>query len=310
MDGDRTLTISTEPTRHVQQAGGLQWHYREAGAGNAGQGVRCKLVLLHPSPRSSAMYEPWMRSLAAHFHVLAIDTPGYGGSAPLAEAPMSIGDYVVPLHALLSAIAGPRFMLYGSATGAQIAIAYALAHPAAVQHLCIDNAAHFDDDERQQMLAQYFPDLTPRADGSHLQTAWLMSAAMLQFFPWFEQNAAHCFRDQAPSADEVQAAFSELLAAGPGWAQAYRAAFEHERAAHVQALRVPTSVLRWQGSILLKHIDRLLAHALPDNVQPVHVPAEMGPRFAAMTAHLLARRDAVTQVTADANDAPSNVVRT
>jgi pimeloyl-ACP methyl ester carboxylesterase len=299
------LTIITEPTRHVQSAGGLQWHWRQAGVGQAS-----KLVLLHPSPRSSVMYEPWMRTLAKHFHVLAIDTPGYGGSEPLPTAPTSIRDYVAPLRALLMAVAGPRFMLYGSATGAQIAIAFALAHPAQVQHLCIDNAAHFDDDERQHMLAHYFPDITPRADGSHLQTAWSMAGAMLQFFPWFEQNAAHRFRDNPPAADEVHAAFGELLAAGPGWAQAYRAAFEHEHAKHVQALRVPTTVLRWQGSILLRYIDRLLAHTLPDKVQSLDVPAHLALRFETMTEHLLARRDAVMQATAGPDDATNSVERT
>ena len=110
--------------RHMHRAAGLQWHYREAGAG-AGP----VLVLLHPSPRSSAMYEPWMQVLAPHFRVLAIDTPGYGGSEPLplplVTAPSTLRDYIGPLRDLLQTIAGPRYMLYGSATGAQIAIAYA-----------------------------------------------------------------------------------------------------------------------------------------------------------------------------------------
>jgi pimeloyl-ACP methyl ester carboxylesterase len=290
--------LNAEVSRRLHHAGGVGWQFHEAGVGHPQA-----LVLLHPSPRSSRMYVPWMKVLAQDFHVLAVDTPGYGGSDPLphttqatrttqatqaTQAPITMADYLGPLRALLQDVAGPRFMLYGSATGAQIAIAYALAHAADVQHLCIDNAAHFDDDERAQMLSHYFPDLSPRADGSHLQTAWHMSAAMLQYFPWFEQNDAHRFRDSAPSAEEVQGACSELLAAGPGWARAYSAAFEHERAVHVQALRVPTTVLRWQGSILLKHIDRLLAHALPSHVQRLDVPSDTTQRFQTMTAHLRA----------------------
>jgi pimeloyl-ACP methyl ester carboxylesterase len=288
------LNLNTEPGRCLHHAGGLVWQFHEAG-----RGQRQAVVLLHPSPRSSRMYVPWMKVLAQDFHVLAVDTPGYGGSDPLPKAPNTIADYVGPLRALLQERVGPQFMLYGSATGAQIAIAYALAHAQDVQHLCIDNAAHFDDKERAHMLLHYFPDLSPRTDGGHLQAAWQMSAAMLQYFPWFEQNPAHRFRDSPPSNEEVQGACAELLAAGPNWAQAYRAAFEHERAAHVQALRVPTTVLRWQGSILLKHIDRLLAHPLPANVKSLDLPSDMAQRFHAMSTHLRG-------VAASQKDLPSN----
>jgi pimeloyl-ACP methyl ester carboxylesterase len=268
--------------RHVRRAGGLRWHWRECG----GASEAAPLVLLHPSPKSSAMYEGWMPALAARGRVLAIDTPGYGGSDALPTPPMSMADYVAPLHALLAEVAAPRCVIYGSATGAQLAIAYALRHPGSVAHLVLDNAAHFDDAERAVLLERYFPDLSPRADGSHLLDAWRMVEQMAQFFPWFAADEAHRISDRQPSAAEVHAGVQELLAAGPGWSRAYRCAFEHERAANVLALRVPTTLLRWQASILLKPIDRLIAHGLPPNVQVLQIPAPMAERFAAMTAHL------------------------
>jgi pimeloyl-ACP methyl ester carboxylesterase len=232
------------------------------------------------------MYEGWMPALAHHGAVLAIDTPGYGASDALPHVPSSLADYVPPLHALLQHIAGPRYVIYGSATGAQLAIAYALRQPQAVAHVVLDNAAHFEDGERQHMLAHYFPDLTPQADGSHWHTAWRMARQMALYFPWFEDNEAHRVSAREPSAAEIHTATLELLNAGPHYAAAYRAAFEHERAEHVQALTVPTTVLRWQGSILLKHIDRLLAHAMPSNVKVHPIPADMAERFAAMGALL------------------------
>jgi pimeloyl-ACP methyl ester carboxylesterase len=284
------VTVRIE--RHVRRAGGLRWHWREAG--ESGTSDAPPLVLLHPSPRSGAMYEGWMPALAASGRVLAIDTPGYGGSDPLPAPPNTMADYVAPLHALLSEVAGPRCVVYGSATGAQLAIAYARQHPQAVQHLVLDNAAHFDDDERAAIVARYFPDLTPRADGSHLLAAWQMVAQMAEYFPWFMADEAHRVSTRKPTATEVHAGVQELLAAGPGWAQAYRCAFEHERASNVMAMSVPTTVCRWQASILLKHIDRLLAHPLPPNVQRLDVPAALPDRFATLTAHLGALRAANT----------------
>ena len=279
---DRGNAVNVE--RHLRRVGALQWQYREAGGHHAGP----PLVLLHPSPRNSAMYEPWMRMLAAHGRVLALDTPGYGGSDALSAPPGSLADYIGPLHQLLQEVAGPRCVIYGSATGAQLGIAYALAQPQAVAHLMLDNAAHFDDDECDRILARYFPDLTPRADGGHLATAWQMCAQMTEFFPWFETDEAHRIAARPAPADVVHTGVLELLAAGPGYASAYRAAFAHERAAKVQALTVPTTLLRWQGSILLRHIDRLLGFTLPPQVAVVDIPAPMAERYAAMTAHLRA----------------------
>jgi pimeloyl-ACP methyl ester carboxylesterase len=271
--------------RRIVRAGGLHWQLREAGDAAAPL-----LVLLHPSPRSGAMYEGWLPALAGAFHVVAPDTPGYGGSDPLPATPATLADYVPPLQALLQALrdecgAGPA-LVYGSATGAQLALALALAQPRAVAHLVLDNAAHFDDEERARILERYFPDLTPRADGSHLAAAWQMCAQMPVFFPWFAADEAHRIAAGPAPPAAVHEAVRELLAAGAGYAAAYRAAFQHERAEHVQALAVPTTLLRWQGSPLLRHIDRLLAHPLPACVQVLDVPAPLPQRQAVMTAHL------------------------
>ena len=132
-----------------------------------------------------------METLAPVFHVVAVDTPGYGGSDLLPIPVTQLSDYLAPLYALPQTVAGPQCLLYGSATGAQLGIAFANRHSGAVKHLLLDNAAHFDDAERRHILARYFPDLSPRSDGAHLLTAWRMAARMAQFFPWFEDNEAH-----------------------------------------------------------------------------------------------------------------------
>jgi pimeloyl-ACP methyl ester carboxylesterase len=280
-------TVNTQKarvTRHLREASGLHWHYRQAGRDLRKQ--RATLVLLHPSPRSSAMYEPWLTELGQQRHVLAVDTPGYGGSDALPRTAAHMNDYAMPLRELLLAAAGERFVIYGSATGAQLAIAYANLYPGDVVHLVLDNAAHFDEDSRRAILQRYFPDLTPASDGSHLRAMWQMCSQMGEFFPWFEANETHRVSSNRLTAEQVHAAVSELMAAGPRYDAAYRCAFEHERASNVQRLSVPTSLLRWQGSVLLKHIDRLLQHELPAHVRTVHIPAAPEARFAALMEHL------------------------
>lgn len=273
--------------RRIARCAGVRLHWRECGAADAPL-----LVLLHPSPRSSAMYEAWLPRLASlGFRACALDTPGYGGSDGLPQTPSHLNDYLPVLRAWvvqLGQLGGAhRPLVYGSATGAQLAIAWGRAHPGDVRHLLLDNAAHFDDAERAALLERYFPDLSPRPDGAHLLRAWTLATQMAQFFPWYEADEAHRVSARAPTPAEVHGSALEFLNAGPAYAAAYRAAFEHERASHVQTLTVPTTLLRWAGSPILKHIDRLLAHPLPPNVQVLPVPAPQPERLAAIEARLV-----------------------
>ena len=87
------------------------------------------------------MDEPWMETLAPVFHVVAVDTPGYGGSDPLPIPVTQLSDYLAPLCALLQTVAGPQCLLYGSATGAQLGIAFANRHPGAVKHLLLSTCS-------------------------------------------------------------------------------------------------------------------------------------------------------------------------
>jgi len=47
-------------------------------------------------------------------------------------------------------------------------------------------------------------------------------------------------------------------------------------------LKVPTTLFRWRGSLLLKQIDALLTYPLPANITAVDVPAPMAERYAAI----------------------------
>jgi pimeloyl-ACP methyl ester carboxylesterase len=275
---------------HSCQVEGLRIQYREINSPSTDSTLTAArkpiVVLLHPSPRSSLMFEPWMKLLAPWFHVLAMDTPGYGGSDSLPQQPTSLSDYLPALNACLQKTIGAPCLLYGSATGAQLAIAYAHRYPDQIAHLFLDNAAHLDDHERQHLLAHYFPNLTPNDNRDHLKVAWQMARGMLTHFPWFENTPSHRISPREPSAAEIHAVMMEFLAAGPSYSAAYRAAMAHEKVEHVLALKIPTTVFRWEGSVLLKYIDKLLSFQLPDHIQTVNTPIDMKERYRIMTDHL------------------------
>lgn len=228
-----------------------------------------------------------MQLLGKHFHVIAPDTPGYGQSASLNPAPETIEGYLPFLEALVSHVKADQIFLYGTATGAQLAIAYALLHPKKVYHLFLDNVAHFEADFRNQLLQQYFISLEPESDGSHLSRLEQMVEKSCLFFPWFSNNECDRIATSLPPAAVIQQLVEEHLQAGTDYARAYRAAFLHERAEKVQQLKVPTLIFRWEGSPILRYMDHLLAFSLPDLVRVVPTPASIIERRSIMQMEIL-----------------------
>lgn len=228
----------------------VQTHYRSTGQGPP-------LVLLHPSPLSSAFVVPLMDTWAAHATLFAADTPGYGQSDALPEPPTDLAPYVDWLRRLLDEWGLERVGLYGSATGAQIAIEFARMHPGRLSYLLVENAVHFTDEERAWILRDYFPSLAPQADGSHLRLAWHMADALFRRFPWFDESERARVEAPEPPVELVHGIAMGYLQAGPEYDRAYRAAFENEDARKLQAVTVPTYIVRWAGSLLRRYADRL-----------------------------------------------------
>ena len=97
------------------------------------------LVMIHQSPGSSKQLEPLMTALATRGWIcLAPDTAGNGDSDPLPMDQPEIPDLTQAAFAALSDIVDGPFDIYGSHTGASIAMEIAIAHPERVRSLTIE----------------------------------------------------------------------------------------------------------------------------------------------------------------------------
>lgn len=241
--------------------GPWQIHYREAGSGPP-------CVLLHPSPLSSAALAPTLELLSPIAHCVAWDTPGYGNSDPLPQSwdAQDLTPYVSALAAFIDALGLKNPLLYGSATGAQIAIEFSKRHPERCGGLLLENAALFGEEERAAIVEDYFPDIHPRDDGSHLTALWRMARNSMRYFPWYEQSPQADRRGGFPDASIVTTVVRDYLLAGPDYARAYRAAFANESLEQLSGVRVPTRIVLWDDGILGDYSERLSAAELPQNI--------------------------------------------
>ncbi len=261
---------------------GKRLHLQVLGAGPA-------LVLMHPSPHTSELLMPLATELSSKFTTICIDTPGYGKSDDLGFEPNSLEDYTEFLHEAFTELNLVRPFLYGSATGAQLAVRYALNYPNEVAHVFLDNSAHFGDDLRARILENYFPDLTPKVDGSHLTKVWQIVSQIGLYFPWcFTTEEYALNRPQMPKELRHYIA-KDFLIAGANYDHAYRVAFLHEKGEYVQMLKVPTTIYNWKGSIIADYIDALVSFKMPTNVKEVKLPEGKEERNTRMTQHMMTK---------------------
>src|SRR5579859_556010 len=129
-----------------------QVHIRRAGPR---EGV--PLLMLHASPGSSRAVLPLATLLANDRPVVAMDTPGFGDSDPLAVSDPTIGDFADAVLEVIDALGHTRVDLYGSHTGALIALEAAVRGPDRVRRVVFDGLPVFSPEESADHLANYIP---------------------------------------------------------------------------------------------------------------------------------------------------------
>lgn len=211
--------------------GQMHCHLRE-GEGDA-------IVFLHQTASSAACYDPLLAALDVPARLVAIDTPGFGGSFDPAGEP-SMADYARWIVEAIDALGIGTFHLFGHHTGASLAIEIAARHPARARSVMLAGPVFMTEDERADFLAHYREPIRPRADGAHLIENWNYAAG---FNPDCSPEMMH---------GEVVA----MLRAWRGRGQAYSAVARHDIAPLTAKLRCPALLLTSPDDFFHATLDR------------------------------------------------------
>lgn len=224
--------------------------YRRFGTGPA-------VALLHASPRSAAASLPLARRLADRFTVFAFDNPGFGWSDPLHLDRPDAHDYGHALIEAFDALGLERVPVYGSHTGAAIAVAAALDHPDRVGAVALDGYAVFTPRQQVELLASYLAPIRPEWDGTHLTFLWSRVKDQFSFFPWYLRGqVTRLPRSLLPPA-AMQGVIADFLAAGDAYRPGYAAAFRFSGLAALQRLAVPGVAMARTDDLLFDDLDAL-----------------------------------------------------
>jgi len=164
--------VAAPVRRGYVDTGAGQIHYRACPAPG-----RPRLLFLHQTASSSAMYEKLMRTLAGEYDMAALDTPGFGGSFDPDGKP-STTHYCQWLLEAAEQLGFSRCHLFGHHTGACFGVEIAARNPERVESLTMIGPVPLSGDEREQFRVHFSTPMAPAADGAHLRATWDYLAAL------------------------------------------------------------------------------------------------------------------------------------
>ncbi len=149
---------------YVETSGG-QLHFRQRDGGGT------PVVLLHQTASSSAMWEAVMKRLDGAGPLVALDTPGFGGSFDPEGWP-DMPQYAAWIGEAIDGLGIDRYHVLGHHTGACIAAELAVAMPERVASMQLIGPVPLTADERAEFRQHFSEPIGPTPGGEYLKTTW------------------------------------------------------------------------------------------------------------------------------------------
>lgn len=225
-------------------------HYRVAGNGPP-------ILMLHASPRSSRSLIPLMDHLSANFTCIAPDTPGFGASDALSRRDEPVKAFAQALIEFADHLGMKNFAIYGTHTGAAIAIAVANLAAHRVSGLLLDGCPVFTPDEQQSMLEHYLPPLESRRDGSHLLSIWSRVRDQAMYFPFYRREEQSRIAIPVNDVAAINRNALGFLEAGDHYRDGYRAAILFDPLSELARVSCPVRIHAIEGDLIADHLGRV-----------------------------------------------------
>jgi pimeloyl-ACP methyl ester carboxylesterase len=265
--------------RHFIEAAGRRVHVRTAGSGPP-------VVMLHGSPGDGQMLEHEITAASAAFSVIALDTPGFGFSDSLPGETLTVRDLAAATAQAMQALRLPPCRVFGTHTGAAIAIELGVGWPHLVTGLLMEGLPAFTQAEIDTLFQNYFAPMVPDPLGGHLTSTWMRFRDQFTWFPWPSRDVTRLNPFDRPSPADIDLWVSMFYRGSRTYRPAYRAACHYGQAAiaAAAALRVPAIYTATIEDMLHPHLDRL--PDLQPNQRIAPLPSPIAEKCVALTAYL------------------------
>ena len=230
-----------------------QVHFRHKGQEHAK--TQAPLVMIHASPGSAKTLEPMITLLSTNRWVIALDTLGNGDSCSpeLTEINMV---YLANAHLrALDDLGLTSFNLYGTHTGANIAVEIAISQPERVQKIILDGVSLYSPEQKKEFLDCYAPDVIFDQNGSQFHFMWNFLRDAYLFWPWYQKSKNHLRNSGLPSAELLHDKAVEVFKAARTYPAVYRAALAYDKTNRLPLIKNNTLLACAKTDMLYEYFD-------------------------------------------------------
>ncbi|HJN04810.1 MAG TPA: alpha/beta hydrolase [Alphaproteobacteria bacterium] len=250
-----------------------QMHLRIAGPA-PNWSMHRPVALFHGSPGSARSFDRLIRDLAESRAVIAPDTLGQGdSSAPNVDEPDMAYIADAAWRAIEAAWPGfDKIDLFGTHTGARIALEISLAHPERVGKLILDGMSAGVSAANRKYAAKLAEPPPIDLEGTQFLTVFNTLRDAHLFWPYYERDAEHRRPTGLPSAAALHERTVDILKGLLTAHHAYRAAVLYPADEQLPKITVPTLVTCARNDVPYPSFDKV-AELVPGCVKMEH-PAD------------------------------------
>lgn len=236
-------------------SGGRIWNdYVELSAGRLHvrrAGTHGRPLLLFPSGGGSAeTFAPVIQRLARTHQVVAVDYFG-NGESDKPERNVEIETLAEDARELAERLGFDSLDLWGSHTGALIAMELAVRYPARIGRAVLEGPVFISSAFQADLLEKYFPRMTPDQWGLHLQLFWNWRRDLFMYWPWYRVDYAAARLLGIPEPSDMHRFVMGLLQSGSYYDRAYRSAYIYRTSERIGLLQCPALVCAGPNDMLV-----------------------------------------------------------
>lgn len=232
--------------------GDRQVHYRSIGSGPPA-------LFIHSSPTNSSFVLDEMRAQADRYCCFAFDTPGFGLSDPLPFVEMQVADLADAIVEAMDALGLPPLPVFGTHSGAAIALELGYRHPGRVTGLVLDGVPIFTREEVAPLQNAYFAPLAVDVMGGHFSATWTRFRDQSIWFPWCDKRPENLNEYDLGTPESIHDWTQMFYAAAAHYKPAYYAVTSYceDAVRAASGLMVPAIFTATETDMLFPHLDRL-----------------------------------------------------
>jgi pimeloyl-ACP methyl ester carboxylesterase len=158
-------------------------------------------------------------------------------------------------HEIVDALGLEVVDLFGTHTGAMVALEFAIAWPERTGRIVLEAPVLLDPAFSAEILEHYLPLLLPDRWGTHLLRAWNMRRDMFLFWPWYRQTREAARSLGTPPLQTLHDWTVGLLKSGSTYHLSYRAAFTYDTRARLPLLTRPALICAGPTDMLVEGLE-------------------------------------------------------